>query len=222
DAAHAFGVKIDGRSILDYGDLSVLSFHATKLFNSIEGGATFCHTQKIRDRIQSLKNFGIIDEDTVISPGINGKMNEFQAAFGLLGLKQVDQEISDRKKLTEIYRLALKDVPGISMQQDIDGVTHNYSYFPILVESDSYGCTRDELYTAFRECNVYTRKYFYPLCSDFKCYSALPSAKPENLPVAQRVSKQVLCLPLYGDMEEEIVLNICSIVQQIHLLCKQG
>ncbi|MGV7223496.1 MAG: DegT/DnrJ/EryC1/StrS family aminotransferase [Nitrospinales bacterium] len=213
DAAHAFGVKIGERSVLEYGDISALSFHATKLFSSIEGGALIPKTKGQYDRIQFLKNFGISDEETVIGPGINGKMNEFQAAFGLLGLEQVDQEIEDRKKLTLLYREKLDGIPGISFLKEIPNVKHNYAYFPILVDQAKYGLTRDQLYACLRECNIITRKYFYPLCSDYPCYASLPSSRTDNLPVAKRVSQQVLCLPMYGELDietAEVVGNVIS------------
>jgi len=216
DAAHAFGVKLNGRSILEYGDLSALSFHATKLFNTIEGGALICQNDKIKEKIRFLKNFGIADEETVIGPGINGKMNEFQAAFGLLELELVDQEIQQRKGLTELYRRGLKDIPGIRCPEDLPGVTHNYGYFPILVEPTLYGCDRNELHQLLKKCNIYSRKYFYPLCSDYACYSSLPSAQPANLPVARETAARVLCLPIYGEMDVSLVDRIVSIVRDLH------
>lgn len=212
DAAHVFGVKLNGESILRYGDISALSFHATKLFNTIEGGALICRNNEIKEKIRFLKNFGIAGEETVIGPGINGKMNEFQAAFGLLELELVEREIQDRKRLTEQYRQGLKGIAGICCQEDLPGVTHNYGYFPILVEPTLYGCDRNELYQLLKKCNIYTRKYFYPLCSDYACYSGLPSARPELLPAARRVSSQVLCLPLYGDLDKDVVDVICKVV----------
>jgi dTDP-4-amino-4,6-dideoxygalactose transaminase len=215
DAAHAFGVKLRGKSVLNYGDISALSFHATKLFNTIEGGALVCQNEKLKEKIRFLKNFGIADEETVIGPGINGKMNEFQAAFGLLGLEQVEQEIQQRKNLTGLYRQGLKEIPGIRCQEDLPGVTHNYSYFPILVDPALYGCDRNELYQVLKKCNIYSRKYFFPLCSSFPCYNSLPSAKPELLPVSSQVASQVLCLPLYGTLEYTIVNTVCNILRLI-------
>jgi dTDP-4-amino-4,6-dideoxygalactose transaminase len=216
DAAHAFGVKIGTESILKYGDISAMSFHATKLFSSIEGGALISKTRVQAERIYFLKNFGIAGEETVIGPGINGKMNEFQAAFGLLELDLVDQEIADRKELTEIYRSRLADVPGITVMQDIPDVKHNYGYFPILVNAEQYGFTRDELHLILRECNIVSRKYFYPLCSHYSCYSAFPSAQKDNLPVAERVSSEVLCLPLYGKLSMKIIHSVCDIISGLN------
>ncbi|MHC4292219.1 MAG: DegT/DnrJ/EryC1/StrS family aminotransferase [Planctomycetota bacterium] len=215
DAAHVFGVKVGGRSILEYGDISAMSFHATKLFSSIEGGALIPKTKGQYDRIQFLKNFGIADEETVIGPGINGKMNEFQAAFGLLSLEQVDQEIDNRKKLTLLYREKLEGIPGITFLKDMPDVTHNYAYFPILVNPNLYGLTRDQLYLALGECNIMTRKYFYPLCSDYPCYASLPSSQRGNLPVAKRISQQVLCLPMYGELDIETVGLVVDVISKL-------
>lgn len=213
DAAHAFGVRIGDRSILDYGDLSALSFHATKLFSSIEGGALVSRSQEIRSRIQFLRNFGIADEETVIGPGINGKMNEFQASFGLLSLETVEQEIASRRKLTSIYREELAGVSGISCTEDISGVKHNYGYFPVLIDSDKFGCDRDQLFGILKKCNINGRKYFYPLTSSYPCYSALPTASNENLPVATQVANEVICLPLYGELPEGTVRTICQLIR---------
>jgi len=215
DAAHAFGVKIGSDSVLKYGDISAMSFHATKLFSSIEGGALISKTRVQAERVYFLKNFGIAGEEIVIGPGINGKMNEFQAAFGLLDLEIVGQEIADRKERTELYRRHLADVPGITIMQDIPYVTHNYGYFPILVNSEKFGHTRDELYLMLRECNIFCRKYFYPLCSHFSCYSAIPSAHKENVPVAECVSSEVLCLPLYGELPEETCNLVCRLIKRL-------
>ncbi|MGA1791378.1 MAG: DegT/DnrJ/EryC1/StrS family aminotransferase [bacterium] len=216
DAAHAFGVRIGDRSILEYGDISALSFHATKLFTSIEGGALVTKSVQMRDRIQYLRNFGIADETTVIGPGINGKMSEFQAGFGILQLEIVDQEIEDRCRLTQLYREILKGVPGITFLKDMPNVRSNYSYFPILVDPDIYGMDRDELCDLLRQCNIFPRKYFYPLCSDYSCYSSLPSSQPGNLPVAKRLANQVLCLPLYGKLDRAVVEIVCSIIREPH------
>lgn len=216
DAAHAFGVKVGDESIMNYGDISAMSFHATKLFSSIEGGALVSKTQRQRTRIQFLRNFGIADAETVIGPGINGEMNEFQASFGLLELDLIEKEISDRKELVELYRNWLSTVPGISYLDEIEGVRHNYSYFPILVDLAKYGTSRDGLSDILGECNIFPRKYFYPLCSTYPCYSALPSSNPDNLPVATRISQQVLCLPLYGQLKRKIVETICTVIRKVH------
>lgn len=213
DAAHAFGVRHKGRPIVESGDLSVLSFHATKLFTSIEGGAIVSKTGRDKKRVDFLKNFGFADEETVIGPGINGKMNEFQAAFGLLELDLIEGEMANRRRLTDIYRKELAGVPGIQVQNDLPSVTHNYAYFPILIDEDRYGMSRDDLYTALKEFNIFTRKYFYPLCTQFSCYSALPSAAPVNLPVAERVTRQVLCLPLYGTLETNTAQVIGKVIR---------
>ncbi|MBI4557322.1 MAG: DegT/DnrJ/EryC1/StrS family aminotransferase [Candidatus Hydrogenedentes bacterium] len=215
DAAHAFGVEYHGRSLLSYGDASVLSFHATKLFTTVEGGALVSKTPEQFRRVNFLKNFGIADEDTVIGPGINGKLNELQAAFGLLQLETVDVEIANRQRLTDLYREQLTDVPGIIIRGDRPGVSHNYGYLPILVEPEKFGMCRDELCDSLREFNIFARKYFHPLCSHFPCYSALPSADPKRLPTAERVAGQVLCLPIYGELDRETVLAICETIRQL-------
>ena len=213
DAAHAFGVRYRDHPIVEAGDLSVLSFHATKLFTSIEGGAIVSKTAGEKKRVDFLKNFGFANEETVIGPGINGKMNEFQAAFGLLQLDMIDAEIANRRRLTATYRKCLAGIPGIRVQDDLPAVQHNYAYFPVLVNEEQYGMSRDALYNRLKDFNIFTRKYFYPLCTQFSCYSALPSAAPANLPVAQRISQRILCLPLYGTLEDETVRKICAVIR---------
>lgn len=215
DAAHMMGVTLNGESILNWGDFSILSFHATKLFSTAEGGAVVSRSRPDCERIDFMKNFGIADEETVIGPGINGKMNELQAAFGLLQLEGVDSEIASRKTLVQLYRDGLASVPGITVQHDLPGVRHNYAYFPILVDAAAYGVTRDELWSSLRQFNVITRKYFYPLCSRYPSYASLPSALPQNLPVAERVSAAVLCLPLYGTLSASSVETICTIIREL-------
>ena len=213
DAAHAFGVKRNNNSILNFGDLSILSFHATKVYNTIEGGAIVSHDKKTKKRIDDLKNFGFQDEITVTAPGINAKMNELQAAYGLLLLKTLDANIEKRKKNTEIYRKLLKDVEGISFLNDIDNVQHNYSYFPIFIDKDKYGFTRDELYEKLRKSNFYGRRYFYPLISNFSTYKGLESAKLENLTIANKMADRVICLPLFPKLEESELVRIVDILR---------
>jgi len=211
DAAHAFGVKKNGNSILNYGDLSILSFHATKVFNTIEGGAIISPDEKTKKRIDFLKNFGFADETTVIAPGINAKMNELQSAYGLLQLKYVDGCIDKRKKIATIYREQLKGINGIDFLEDIEGVVHAYSYFPILVDKDKYGTTRDELYEKLKAHKIFGRRYFYPLISQFPTYRGLPSSKPDNLPVATKVAEQVICLPIFTNLDlqqQERIVNL--------------
>lgn len=212
DAAHAFGVAINGESILNFGDLSVLSFHATKVYNTFEGGAIVCHDEKTKKRIDYLKNFGFAGETTVVAPGINSKMNEVQAAFGLLQLKYVDEDIKKRKLIAETYRAGLNDVKGISLLNDIENVRHNYSYFPIFVDKENFGMDRDDLYHKLKENDVYGRRYFYPLISNFPTYSSLKSAGKENLTVANRIAEKVLCLPIYSDLEPESATRICALI----------
>jgi dTDP-4-amino-4,6-dideoxygalactose transaminase len=213
DAAHAFGVKINGNSILNYGDLAVMSFHATKGFNTIEGGAIICHDAQTKKRIDYLKNFGFANETTVIAPGINAKMNELQSAFGLVQLKYIDENIRKRKTIAEAYRKYLKEIAGIRFLDDIEGVDHSYTYFPILVYSQIYGKTRDELYEELKCHNIYGRRYFYPLISSFPTYRGLPSAKPSNLAVAEEIAGQVICLPIYPNLEMEDVKRISDIIR---------
>jgi dTDP-4-amino-4,6-dideoxygalactose transaminase len=212
DAAHAFGVKINGTSVADYGDLSVLSFHATKVFNTFEGGAIICHDDMTKEHLDQLKNFGITDETTVVSPGINAKMNEFQAALGILQLKYVHEAISRRKMVNEIYSEAFKGVHGITFMPDIPGVTHNYTYFPILIDTIKFGRTRDDVYNELRKHDIFCRRYFYPLISQFPTYRGFESAQPGKMPVAERITEEVLCLPIYPDLEIRSVNDICGII----------
>jgi len=213
DAAHAFGVKTNNNSILNSGDLSVLSFHATKVFNTFEGGAIICHDAKTKERIDNLKNFGFAGETKVIAPGINAKMNEMQAALGLLQIKYVDDAIDKRKKVTEYYCENLKNIAGISFLKEVQDVKHNYAYFPIFVDKKKYGTSRDELYEKLKENNIYGRRYFYPLISNFSPYRSLESAKKENLPVAERIAEQVICLPIYPELKLENMQKIIEIIE---------
>lgn len=215
DAAHAFGVKINGNSVLRFGDLSVMSFHATKVFNTIEGGAIVCHDKKMKQRIDYLKNFGFADEVTVVAPGINAKMNELQAAYGLLQLKYVDGYIAKRKEHASLYRKKLIGIPGIRFLIDMEGVNHGYPYFPILIDEKIYGHSRDTTYEKLKLNNIYGRRYFYPLISQFPTYRALPSAKPGNLSVAEEIATQVICLPLYPDLEIKTINTIVNIIRNI-------
>lgn len=214
DAAHAFGVKVGGESILNAGDMSTLSFHATKVYNTIEGGALVMHDEQTKKRIDYLKNFGFAGETTVVAPGINSKMDEVRAAYGLINLKQVDRAIEARRHVAESYRKALQDVPGIRVMEDLPGVRHNYAYFPIFVDAEQYGMTRDELYFKMKEHNVLGRRYFYPLISTFSTYRGLDSARPENLPVATRIAEQVICLPMYYGLQETDTDRILSIIKK--------
>ena len=214
DAAHAFGVEKDGRSILTAGNISTLSFHATKVYNTLEGGAIVCGTKEMKQKIDYLRNFGFEDETTVVGPGINGKVDEVRSAYGLLNLKQVDAAIEARHKVADRYREALRGVPGIRFFEDAPGIRHNYSYFPIFVDAEAYGQTRDGLYVRMKEHNVLGRRYFYPLISTFDSYSSLPSAAPENLPVATRIAEQVICLPMHHLLSEDDVKRVISLVTQ--------
>lgn len=214
DAAHAFGVEVNGKSILEAGDMSTLSFHATKVYNTIEGGALICHDAKTKDRIDHLKNFGFSDEVTVIAPGINSKMDEVRAAYGLLNLRQVDKAIEARHYVAIRYREALRDVPGITFMEDMPGVRNNYSYFPIFVNEEQYGMSRDELYFKMKSLGILGRRYFYPLISEFSTYRSLESAAPENLPVAHKIADSVICLPMYHTLTEEDVQRVIDCIKK--------
>lgn len=212
DAAHAFGVKYKGESLLKHGDLSVLSFHATKVYNTFEGGAIVCPDAKTKQRVDYLKNFGFADEITVVAPGINGKMNEVQAAFGLLQLKYIDEAIARRREIDRLYREFLAEVPGISLLSAQPESTKSYSYFAILVDA-TYPISRDALYEKFREQNIFARRYFYPLITDFPMYRGLRSAGSRNLPVATDIALRILCLPIFPDLTKEHVAVICDVIR---------
>lgn len=204
DAAHAFGVKNSDWSVLNYGDLSVLSFHATKVFNTFEGGAIVCRDEKTKLHIDHLKNFGFVGEVTVVAPGINGKMSEFNAALGMLQLKGIDEAIQRRQAIDVRYRKALTGIKGIHCPKGSNVKVANYAYFPILVQTD-YPLTRDALYEKLQDKQIYARRYFYPLISEFPMYRGLPSAAPSNLPVASRTAREVICLPIYPELTNEQV-----------------
>lgn len=212
DAAHAFGIKKHGNSILNWGDLSIMSFHATKVFNTIEGGAIVSNDEKTKKRIDLLKNFGFKDEVTVVEPGINAKMNEVQAAYGLLQLKHVDSYISRRREIADLYNKLLSNVDGITLMSVDDDVEHTYPYYPIFVDTKDYGMSRDSLYEKLKTHNISGRRYFYPLISDFPTYRGLPSAGKDNLPVANKVANEVLCLPIYPNLSNNEVETICNII----------
>ena len=212
DAAHAFGVNENGQSVLKAGDISTLSFHATKVYNTIEGGALICHSAEMKYHVDNLKNFGFCGETTVVAPGINSKMDEMRAAYGLLNLRQVDVAIGARKQVANAYRDALRDVRGIRFFDDMMGVKHNYSYFPIFVDAEQYGISRDDLYEKMKAENVYGRRYFYPLITDFEPYKDIPSAHPANLPVANKIANQVICLPMHHELSEEDVRRVLRVL----------
>jgi len=216
DAAHAFGVRLRGRSLLVHGDMSMLSFHATKVFSTIEGGAVVSPSEELRRRVNMLKNFGIANEESIIGPGLNGKMNEVQAAFGLLQLRTVEREIANRRQIAESYRRHLAEIPGVSMMQDLPDAEHNYGYFPVLIDTDRYGLDRDTVYTLLKRFNISTRKYFHPLVSHAPCYAELPSAQPDLLPVAERAAREVLCLPIYGTLDPNVPQVVARILREVH------
>lgn len=210
DAAHVFGVEVNGESILKAGDLATLSFHATKVYNTIEGGALVMHDAKTKQRIDYLKNFGFASETEVVAPGINSKMDEVRSAYGLLNLKQVDQAIESRHKIAIKYRQALKEIKGISFWEDTPNVRHNYSYFPIFINEKIYGMSRDDLYAKMKKHGVWGRRYFYPLISTFSTYRGLESAHQENLPVAHRLANSVICLPMHHALTDKDVQRVIN------------
>lgn len=225
DAAHAFGLEVPAEQyglsaydekgvagIMNAGDMSTLSFHATKVYNTIEGGALVVHDEKMKKRIDNLKNFGITDEVTVVAPGINGKMDEMRSAYGLLNLKQVDAAIKARNEVAKKYRSALREVPGVSFWDDMPGVRHNYSYFPIFINAEEYGMSRDDLYFKMKEQGVLSRRYFYPLISNFSTYRGLPSSNKENLPLGNKMAEEVLCLPMHHALSEENVNRVINLI----------
>ena len=225
DAAHAFGLEVPAEEyglkaydekglagIMNAGDMSTLSFHATKVYNTIEGGALVVHDENTKKRIDQLKNFGITNEVTVMAPGINGKMDEMRSAYGLLNLKQVDTAIENRKKVANKYREALRTVKGVTFWDDMPGVRHNYSYFPVFINAEEYGMTRDELYFKMKAEGVLGRRYFYPLISDFTTYRGLPSAAKENLPIANKMAEEVICLPMHHQLSDPDIDKILSFV----------
>ena len=212
DAAHAFGVQVNGESILKAGDMATLSFHATKVFNTVEGGALVCHDAETKKQIDFLKNFGFNGETEVVAPGINSKMDEIRSAYGLLNLKQVDKAIEARHKVADYYRQALRSVKGVKVFEDMPDVRHNYSYFPILINAEEYGMSRDELYFKMKDDNVLGRRYFYPLISTFDTYNNLESSNPANLPVATRIADEVICLPMYYGLTEEDLERVLNCI----------
>ncbi len=215
DAAHAFGTEINGVGIGNFGDASMFSFHPTKLFHTAEGGALAMNDDNLKKRIDLLKNFGIKNEDEVMMPGINGKMNELSAVMGLLVLEMVEDEMKKRAKILSQYRELLKDVEGVSHTDEIDGVKGSFQYFCIRIDEKKFGKTRDQVYAEFKKYNVFTRKYFFPLCSDYACYRQLPSASMGNLAVANRVVEEILCMPFFGQLTEDDVVRIADILKEI-------
>lgn len=214
DAAHAFGVSTRGQSVLRFGDLSVLSFHATKVFNTFEGGAIVCPDRRTKEQIDLLKNFGFADEVTVVAPGINGKMNEIQAAFGLLQLKHFDEALNQRRAVDESYRNAFSGIRGLTVPELAAHSSTNYSYFPVLV-TDQFPVSRDAVYDELKARNIYSRRYFYPLISEFPTYRGLPSSSPGNLPVATKISSQVLCLPIHPGLSTTEQARVIDCVRRL-------
>lgn len=214
DAAHAFGVEKEGESIINAGDMATLSFHATKVYSTIEGGALICHDEQTKQRIDYIKNFGFANETTVVAPGINGKMDEVRAAYGLLSLKYVDEAIQRRKQVAMSYINALKDIPGIRYLNETPDVKHNYSYFPIYVNEKEYGTSRDALYEKMKLSGVYGRRYFYPLISTFSTYRGLDSASQSNLPEAYKMADEVICLPMHHELSEDDIERVLCCIKK--------
>ena len=212
DAAHAFGVEVNGESVLTAGDMSTLSFHATKVYNTLEGGALVMHDAETKKRIDYLKNFGFAGETEVVAPGINSKVDEVRAAYGILNLRQVDAAIEARHQVAVKYREALRPVEGITFMDDMPGVKHNYSYFPIFIDAEKYGMTRDELYEKMRSHNVLGRRYFYPLISTFSTYRGLESSAPKNLPNAHKMADSVICLPMHHELSAEDIHRVLELI----------
>lgn len=212
DAAHAFSVRKDGQSILNWGDISTLSFHATKVYGTIEGGALICHSAEMKYQIDNLRNFGFRGETTIVAPGINGKMDEVRAAFGLLNLKQVDAAIDARRKVAILYRQAINQIEGLTYLPEQPNVQYNYGYFPIFIDEAKYGMSRDALYEKLKANNIFGRRYFYPLISTLNPYKEYPSALPSNLPVATKMANQVLCLPMHHELTQEDVERIINTI----------
>ena len=215
DAAHCFGVEVNGEPIGDFGDISMFSFHATKIFHTIEGGALTYRDSSLKERLELSRNFGFKGEEQIVVPGINGKMNEIQAAIGLLMLDIIEEECRKRKHLTMIYRERLNKIPGIEFRGDVPDVDHNYYNFVITVNKEEFGISRDDLYDFLKKYNVFTRKYFFPLCSQLQCYRNLPSSSAVNLPVAERITKTVLSLPLFGSLNGKDIHRICDIIESM-------
>jgi len=215
DAAHAFGVKKNDLGIGVYGDISMFSFHATKLFHTAEGGALTFKDKNLKKRIRSLQNFGIKNEEEILMPGINGKMNELQAAMGLIMLDEFEEEIKKRKILSKIYQSRLSNIQGVVLLPNLDDESYVPNYFSIRIKKSDFGYARDEVHEQFRSYNVFTRKYFYPLCSEYPCYHYLPSSSISNLPIAHQVANEVLCLPFYGELCKDDIHRICDILEGI-------
>lgn len=214
DAAHAFGVEVNGESLINAGDVATLSFHATKVYNTIEGGAMVMHDAKLKKRIDYLKNFGFAGETEVVAPGINSKMDEMRSAYGLLNLQQVDAAIAARREVAVAYREALRDVAGITFWDDMPKVKHNYSYFPIFIDAALYGMTRDELYLKLKQHNILARRYFYPLISSFSTYRGLESVSADNLPIATHLANTVICLPMHHALSQEDVQRVIDVIKR--------
>ena len=212
DAAHCFGVEVNGESVLNAGDISTISFHATKVFNTIEGGAMIMKSRELKEMVDRMSDFGFAGEIDIEGIGINAKLDEVRSAYGLLNLKRVDDAIEARHKIAEAYREALKGVPGIRFLEDMPGARHNYGYFPIFINADKYGMSRDELYEELKENCIFARRYFYPLISNIDAYKDIPSANQANIPNANKLAEQVICLPVFDNMTMAHVDRILKVI----------
>jgi len=217
DAAHAFGTEIDGTGIGNFGNITMYSFHATKLFNSAEGGALTCKSEELKKKIDLLKNFGIKNEEEVVEVGINGKMNELQAAMGLAVLEHIEEERQKRATIKKTYVENLKGIPGIKLMPDLPGVRSSYQYFAIRIDEEEFGRSRDYVYEKLKKYNVFARKYFHPLCSNYECYKHLPSTNSKNLPVAIKIGKEVLSMPFYGNLANFLAKDICLLLKSLNI-----
>lgn len=215
DAAHAFGLEIDNKGIGSFGDATMFSFHATKLFHTAEGGALSFKDKNLKNRVDLLKNFGIKNENEVVMPGINGKMNEIQATLGLHVFEYFKIEVAKRKTLLKTYKRCLSDIEGIYFIDDLPNMKSSYQYFVIRIDEKKFGKSRDYVYNKLKDYNIFTRKYFYPLCSNYTCYKHLPSANKSNLPVAHKISNEVLSMPFYGELSTTDIEIICNIIKNI-------
>ena len=214
DAAHAFGIKVNGRSVLDFGDASMVSLHATKVFHAIEGGLVVLQDEDLKVKLDKIKNFGFLTEELVDEIGSHARMNEFQSIMGLCNLNHVSEEILKRKKLTERYRENLRGIEGIKVMEEVEGVENNYTYFPVLIDEEKFGLNRDDVYDILLNNNIFSRRYFYKLTSDFECYEN--KFKKYETPIANKIAKSVLTLPLHGDLSIDDIDKVCDVLCRIN------
>ena len=214
DAAHAFGIKVNGKSVLDFGDASMVSLHATKVFHAIEGGLVVLQDEDLKVKLDKIKNFGFLTEELVDEIGSHARMNEFQSIMGLCNLNHVSEEILKRKKLTERYRENLRGIEGIKVMEEVEGVENNYTYFPVVIDEEKFGVNRDDVYDILLNNNIFSRRYFYKLTSDFECYEN--KFKKYETPIANKIAKSVLTLPLHGDLSIDDIDKVCDVLCRIN------